>query len=139
MAIRPETEEWPGGLFVRVRTNSLGLYVRIRTNAICSDTFLAGVTRKTYNTSIEYANITHAWVHGGRAYVQERLGLKDEGVVISLKALLRFLNYLYYDYAYSGVILHSIANVSLCIFSQYDARHYQHVSSDIRQSTTRAL
>ena len=25
-------------------------------------------TRKTYNTAIEYANITYACVHGGRAY-----------------------------------------------------------------------
>ena len=49
--------------------------------AICPDTFLAGVTLKTYNTSIDYANITHACVHGGRAHTQdssqEQLGLEE--------------------------------------------------------------
>ena len=32
------------------------------------------------NMSVEYANITDACVHGGRAYiyVQERIGLEDE-------------------------------------------------------------
>ena len=56
--------------------------------AIWPDTFLAVVTRKTYNTTIEYANITYACVNGGRANVQERLGLEDDGDAISSKALL---------------------------------------------------
>ena len=30
-------------------------------------------TRKTYNTAIEYANITYACVHGGRAYKTGRI------------------------------------------------------------------
>ena len=98
------------------------------------DIFLAEVTPKTYNMSTEYANIMYACVHGGRAYVQERLGLEEVEVdAISSKALLRFLNYLHYDYAYSVVIPHCIANVSLCIFSQYGTNmHYLHASSDIR-------
>ena len=91
-------DEKPGRLFVQTRTNSLGEHTSgygqipyFGSQAICLDTFIAGVTRKTYNTSIEYANITYACVHGDRAYVQERLSLGDKGDAISSKALLRFL------------------------------------------------
>ena len=132
-----QNAEW---LDVRVRTNGLGDYSSgyghigyVGPQAICPDTFLVGVTPKIYNTSIDYENITYACVHGGRAYVQERLVLEEvEGDAILSKALLRFLNCLFYDYAYSVVIPHCIANVSSCILSQYGANmHYQHKSSDI--------
>ena len=117
-------------LFVRIR-NSLVNYsfgygqiawgtIRPDTNSLVNYSFGYGQTASAPGT----------W-HGGRAHVQERLGLEDK----EMRSHQRHYYALWVIYTMTLHILmwqHTIANMPLCIFSQHGARHYQHVSSDIR-------